>query len=261
MKKIYQKKKNSFLSKDKIVYGKKPVLEALEAGVSIEKIFVKSGTSSDYIIKIKELCSKADIPLQFVPSVKLNKITNQNHQGIILLLSSIDYYNVEDILSQVYENGDLPLFMVLDGITDIHNIGAIARSAWGTGVQALIIPNKGNAVVNSAAIKKSAGALLHLPVCRTNNLEETVNFLKKNGLNIVSLGLEGKSKWLHELKACQPMAIIMGAEGEGISEITKSLSDEIVKIPIKNNFDSYNVSVAAAMVLYETMKQRMLNDS
>ncbi|MCL4116657.1 UNVERIFIED_CONTAM: hypothetical protein GTU68_039527 [Idotea baltica] len=212
---------------------------------------------ANFLKLLKSKCKELEIPFQGVPPIKLNKITNQNHQGVVLILSEIKYYKVEDILSQVYESGELPLFVILDGVTDIHNMGAIARTAWATGAHAIIVPHKGSASINAEAIKKSAGALMHIPVCRAINLKESVNFLKNSGLNIVSLGLEKESKWLHQLEAKQPLAIIMGSEGKGVTEKSLLISDEIIKIPMVNSFDSYNVSVAAAMVLYETMKQRM----
>lgn len=257
--KNYSNNQQSRIPKELLVYGRRPVLEAIETGQSIEKVYFKQGVEIGFLKQLKELCIAYEVPFQGVPQVKLDKITTKNHQGVIMVLSQIKYYKTEDILSQVYEDGEVPLFMLLDGVTDIHNIGAIARTAWATGVHAIIVPHKGSASINADAIKKSAGALLHIPVCRTINFVDTVNFLKNNGLKIVSLGLSNESVLLHDLNAKQPLAIIMGDEGAGLSEDVTALSDEIVKIPMVKAFDSYNVSVASAMVLYECMKQRLLD--
>ncbi len=259
MKNFKKHKPQSRIPKELVVYGRQPVFEAIDSGQTIEKIYFKQGIDVKFLRSLKEKCIELEIPFQGVPQVKLDKITTKNHQGVVLILSQIKYYKSEDILSQVYDKGEIPLFLILDGVTDIHNIGAIARTAWASGVHALIVPHKGSASINADAIKKSAGALLHIPVCRTINLEDTINFLKNNGLKTVCLGLNSKSKMSYELDALQPLAIVMGDEGKGISEKITNISDETVTIPMVNDFDSYNVSVATAMILYETMKQRLLN--
>lgn len=244
---------------NQLILGRQAVLEAIESGISIERVFIKKKIEEGFSKQIKTICKEMGVPYQVVPVEKLNRMTKKNHQGVILQAAEITYYTVEDILSNVYDKGEIPLFLVLDGVTDIHNFGAIARTAWGCGVHAIIIPTKGNAMINEAAIKKSAGALLHLPICRTFNLKSSLNFLKENGLKIVSSALNNTSKFVFNLDAKQPLAIIMGSEGEGVSNEVLAFSDITIKIPMANDFDSFNVSVASGMILYELLKQRRFN--
>lgn len=246
-------------NKPQLIIGRQPVIEAIKSGISIERLFIKKNIEEAYKYEIKGICKEKEIPFQDVPVEKLNRLTRKNHQGVVLVAAEITYYKVEDILSDVYDKGEMPLFLVLDGVTDVHNFGAIARTAWGCGVHAIIMATKGNATINDVAIKKSAGALMHLPVCRTFNLKSSLNFLKENGLKIVSSALNKTSKFVFELDAKQPLAIVMGSEGEGVSKEVLSLSDSSIKIPITNDFDSFNVSVATGMVLYEMFKQRSFN--
>ena len=240
----------------KIIYGRKPVKEALEQGVAFEKIWLQRGISSRFEDEIKALAQKHHIALQQVPSIKIEKLTNQkNHQGIAALSALISYYEVEDILSNAYAHGEVPLFVLCDGITDVRNFGAIARTAACTGVHAIVITQKGSVSINGEAIKTSAGALHRLPICKVRFLDETVRYLQQNGLQIVAADIRTEN-YVSDIDWTVPTALIMGAEGGGISPKLLKTADKVAKIPILSDFDSYNVSVATGMILYESMQQR-----
>ena len=246
--------------KQKIIYGRKPVKEALEQGISFEKIWLQKGISSRFEAEIKRLAQKRHIAIQHVPSIKLEKLTRQKtHQGIAALSALIPYYEVDDILSDAYDKGEIPLFLICDGITDVRNFGAIARTAACTGVHAIIITQKGSVSINGEAMKTSAGALHRLPICKVRFLDETVRYLKQNGLQIVGADIRTE-KYVSEVDWSIPTALIMGAEGGGISPKLLQTIDTIAKIPIISDFDSYNVSVATGMILYESMQQRIKSE-
>lgn len=247
-----------FLSKKLIIYGRKPVLETLESGAGIEKIFLAKNTTGDFAQKVRLYSAEKNIPLQYVPNAKLNSLTNNNHQGIIAYRSVIEYYNIEDILPGIYEKGELPFFLILDRISDVRNFGAIGRTAYGAGIHAIIIPHSGSALINADAVKTSAGALNSIPVCRSEDLLQTTSYLQSNGIRILAAE-SGSDRFAFQADLKQPIAIIMGSEDEGIQKGLLELSDEIISLPIIQGFDSYNVSVAAGMLLYEGFKQRMEN--
>jgi 23S rRNA (guanosine2251-2'-O)-methyltransferase len=241
--------------KQTLIYGKHPILEAFDSGNPIEKIFVQQNAHGDWLVKIRSLAEQSNIPLQTVPLPKLNRLTRNNHQGIVGILSHIQYYYVEDILPSIYERGEIPLFLLLDGITDVRNFGAIARTALGMGVHAIVIPKKGAASINADAIKTSAGALNKLPVCREKNLLSAVRYLQLNGITLVAADARGTQ----ELAGCDltvPTGIVIGSEDTGIEESIIRRVDEMVKIPISEKLESYNVSVSAGIILYETQRQR-----
>ncbi len=237
--------------------GRQPILEALEEGKNLDKIFIKRGSQSEIISKISALARSQGIPVQLVPIEKLNKLSRKNHQGIIANLSPISFQSLEDILSNVYDSGEMPLFVLLDQVTDVRNFGAIVRTAFCMGAHAVVIPNKGSAAINEEAIKTSAGALLKLPICRYSSLISAANYLKDNGLNIVAADLAGE-KLLYEVDLNIPLAVLMGSEGSGINRNLLEKADVLVKIPQKGAFDSLNVSVATGMFLYEIQKQQQI---
>jgi 23S rRNA (guanosine2251-2'-O)-methyltransferase len=242
--------------KQKIIYGRKPVKEALEQGIAFEKIWLQRGISKRFEEDIKKLAQKRHIAIQQVPSIKLEKLTKQKtHQGIAALSALIPYYEVDDILSNAYDKGEIPLFLICDGITDVRNFGAIARTAACTGVHAIIITQKGSVSINGEAMKTSAGALHRLPICKVRFLHETVAYLQQNGLQIVAADIRTE-KYVADIDWNIPTALIMGAEGKGISQKLLQTANSVVKIPILSDFDSYNVSVATGMILYESMQQR-----
>ncbi len=210
---------------------------------------------SDEIRAIKEFARERKIPVQHVPVQKLNSITRKNHQGVVAFLSLIPYYSVEDVLMKAYDEGRTPFFLLLDNITDVRNFGAIARSAELCGVDALIVPQRGGALISPDAMKASAGALNLVHVCKVRELTEAVNFLRLNGIKIFAAE-ESREKKLYEVDFTIPCAVILGAEGEGISEELMRKADENFSIPMVGKIGSFNVSVAAGITLYEMMRQR-----
>lgn len=230
-------------------------MEALQEGKSIEKIFLSSGAKGNELSNIEKLGKERNIPVQRVPVQKLNKICTGNHQGVVSFLSQITYYEIQDILDQVYSEGRDPLFLILDHVSDVGNFGAIARTAKCCGVDAIITPIKGSAMISGDTIKASAGALNSLPVCRVRFLDKAIELLKLNGLKIFAADIKGKTL-LHKVDLTIPLAIVMGSEDKGLSGKVAESTDTLFRIPMKSDFDSLNVSVSAGMILYELMRQR-----
>jgi len=240
----------------KIIYGTRPVIEAIEAGKDIEKIFLKKGMQGPRLRDLFALVRQYGIPFQFVPPEKLNRLYPGKHQGVIALLSVVEYQNIETILPGLFEQGETPFVMVLDRLTDVRNMGAVARTAEAAGCHALIMPGKNAAMINEDAVKTSAGALMHLPLCRTENLLEIIWFLKNSGLKIIA-GTEKGTKNFYEPDMTGPLALILGSEEKGIDPQILKISDHLVTIPMLGKVESLNVSVAAGILMYEVVKQRM----
>ena len=232
-----------------------PTLEALNAGKSLEKIFIQRGSKGIAINDIQQAASKHNVPVQYVPKEKLFKFTNMRHQGVVALLSDIQYYEVEDIVDHCFNMGKDPLILVLDGITDVGNFGAICRSALGFHVDAIVIGHQNAAVVNAKTIKASAGAIHHIKICRHKYLEQIVEQLKNLGVSIVCLDGKGQ-KMISEIEKKGPLAIVMGNEDKGVRKRILELANETCKIPMNPKLESYNVSVATAIMLYESSKER-----
>lgn len=232
------------------------MIEAIKAGKEIEKILVQTGLRSENSWELRKLTSDLSIPVQHVPIEKLNRVTQKNHQGIIAYISPVSYQPLENIVPDLFEQGKIPLLLILDRITDVRNIGAIARTAECAGVHAIIVPSKGSGLINEDTVKTSAGAIYKIPVCREENLKTTIDFLKNSGLQIISC-TEKAEKAYYETDYREPLAIIMGSEDDGISEEYLKRSDEMVRIPVLGETESLNVSVAAGVLLYEVVKQRM----
>lgn len=237
-----------------IIAGRNPIVEALEHGAQLEKIFVQKNISGDVIRHILDLARQNAIPVQRVPVEKLNRISKISHQGVIALGGLIRYQDLQTVIDFVVSDGAAPLFVMLDGITDVRNIGAIARSAYCMGAQALIIPDKGMGALNEEAIKTSAGALEHLQVCRVVNLGAAIELLHLNGIMVLTSQMQAEKK-LFDFDLQLPLCLIMGAEGSGVNPRLAEKADAYYRIPMKT-FDSLNVSVAAAISLYEVLKQR-----
>ena len=240
---------------DLIIYGTRAVLEAVRSGQEFERLFIQQGLANPLLRELKIALQDAGILYQYVPQAKLHRLTTKNHQGVIGFLASVNYHNTVDILEQVFNEGKIPLFLILDRITDTRNLGAIARTAEGAGVNAIVIPSRGSAMINGDAIKTSAGALNFIPVCREDNLKATIEYLKAAGLNIIAC-TEKAGKFLHEVNFREPCAIIMGSEENGVSGEYLKRSSDLAKIPMHGRVASYNVSVAAGMILYEVLRQR-----
>ena len=243
------------MKKETYIYGIRPTIEAIKAGKELEKIFLQNGLKGDGFRDLFGLIKELEIPFQFVPIEKLNRLSRQNHQGVISYVSEITYQRLEDIVPYVFEQGRMPLFLILDRVTDVRNVGSIARTAECSGVDGLIFPARGSAQINSDAIKTSAGALYKLPVVRSQNLKESVQFLRDSGL-IIAAATEKTEKEYTQVDFNRPMALIMGSEGEGISEEYLKLTDEVVRIPLHGEIESLNVSVAAGVILFEALRQR-----
>jgi len=249
------KRSPDYLSKKNIITGRNPVMEALRRNAHIDKILLYKNAHGDSITEIKKLAKERNIPIQYVPNEKLNSLTNILHQGIIAFKSSIAYADLQQNIDFILSNGESPLMLMLDGITDVRNIGAIARTAFCFGVHAIIIPEKGVGALQEDAMKSSAGALEHVPVCRVRHLLEGLEILQLNGIRIFASAMNQQKK-LHEMEFRDPCCIIMGNEGTGIQEAVQAKADTLFSIPMEKQFDSLNVSVAAGIILYEAGKQR-----
>lgn len=230
-------------------------MEALKAGSGVDRILLYRNATGDILLEIKKLARELNVPVQMVPSQKLDGITNIQHQGIIAYKTLVQYYDLQDIIDQVNSLGQTPLFLLLDGITDVRNIGAIARTAVCTGVHGIIIPDKGVAALGEDAMKASAGALSHLQIIRVNSLVKAVDTLHLNGIPVYGTVM-GAGKPVYEMLFAEPSAVIMGSEDKGIQSVLEKSCDGMFHIPMPGNFESLNVSVAAGMILYEVVRQR-----
>ncbi len=237
------------------IFGTRAVMEAIHAEREIDKILVDKDLNNDLIKELLALAKEARIVVVRVPDAKLNRITRKNHQGVVAHMSAIQYASLDNVIEECFSKGIAPMILVLDRITDVRNFGAIARTADCAGVHAIVIPEKGAAQINSDAVKTSAGALNHLPVCRVKNLYYTVKDLKKMGLAVVSV-TEKTERVMYEADLTIPIALILGSEEDGISPELMGLSDEFVKIPLAGRIESLNVSVAAGVLVYEALRQR-----
>ncbi|MDE5869963.1 MAG: 23S rRNA (guanosine(2251)-2'-O)-methyltransferase RlmB [Muribaculaceae bacterium] len=238
------------------IYGIRAVIEAIESGKNIDKVLVKRDLSGDLSRELLAKIREYGIVMQKVPQEKLNRITMKNHQGAIALLSPVSYQKLEHLVPLFYEEGRNPLVLVLDGITDTRNFGAIGRTADCAGVDAIVIPERNSVSVTPDAMKTSAGGLLYVPVCREKNVLEAVKFLKNNGYRIVGATEKGARSYT-QADYRVPVAIVMGNEETGISDDVLRQCDDLAAIPIRGNIGSLNVSVAAGVMLYEAVRQRL----
>jgi 23S rRNA (guanosine2251-2'-O)-methyltransferase len=245
--------------KSSLVIGQEKVLQAMINGKHLERIFLANTLRGELTEKIKTVADEHNVPVNKVPVEKINGFNISNHEGCVAVISRIQYQNLQEIISFVVETGQVPLFLILDGITDVRNIGALGRTALCTGVHAIIIPDKGVGALNEDAILTSAGALEKMPVCRVNSLIKAVEELHLNGIKVYASEM-GAEKTLWDANFIEPCAIVLGSEDKGIFPGLIKICDEELKIPMKGNFESLNVSVAAGMLLYEAMKQRMVNE-
>jgi len=241
-----------------MIFGIRAVIEAVEAGKEIDKVIVKRELQGDLFKELSAVLSAHNISMQKVPVERINRFTRKNHQGVIAFLSAITYEKIEDIIPFLYEQGKNPFILVLDGLTDVRNFGAIARTCEVAGVDAIVIPARGSVTVNADAVKTSAGALLKIPVCKENNLTEAIQFLKNSGVKIVA-ATERASQFYTEVDYTGPVAIVMGSEDTGISNDNIRISDNLVKIPQYGTIESLNVSVAAGVLMYEVIRQKNIN--
>lgn len=240
-----------------LIFGVHAVIEAVNARKDINKIMIQRGMDKVLFKELKEALAGKKYTLQFVPLEKLDRLTPKNHQGVVALISPVTYYEISDIVTDIFEKGDIPNILVLDRITDVRNFGAIARTAECTGVHAILIPDKNSVMITSDSIKTSSGALYKVPVCKTKNLEETVAYLKSSGLRIVAC-TEKTNDLIFDTTLTGPTAIIMGSEEDGISQELLTIAHQRAKIPLLGTIGSYNVGVSTGIVLYEKMRQMIL---
>ena len=242
--------------KNTLVIGRKAVMEALQSGQQLDRIYVDAKAVGQDISEIKRLASNCGVPVNYVPVAKINGFNITDHEGCVAQIAKVQYQNLQDVVSLIIESGEVPLFLILDGITDIRNIGGIARTAYCTGVHAIIIPDKGVGALNEDAMLTSAGALEKIAVCRVNSLMKAVDELHLNGIKVFATEMTAE-KNIADVDFKEPCAIIMGSEEKGIYPALMKICDEKIKIPMKGDFESLNVSVATGIILYEIMKQRM----
>ena len=243
------------MKQSSLVIGRQPLVEAIRSGRDIDKILFQKNISGDIIGQIRELAKENNIPIQQVPIEKLNGLTRANHQGVVAFAALIKYLDLQQVIDHTVSLGEIPLFIMLDGITDVRNIGAIARTGVCCGAHAIIIPDKGVGALNEDAMKASAGALEKIQVCRVGSLMKAVDTLHLNGFIIVATEMK-VTKNVYESDFTSPCCIVMGSEDKGVFPPLLKICDEKVRIPMKNEFESLNVSVATGIILYEAMKQR-----
>ena len=242
-------------SKQQLVYGMRPVMEAIEAGTQIDKVLIQNGLEGKLVQELKLKLRQAGLPFQYVPEEKLQKLTDGNHQGVVATISAIRYQSFEEVVDRLAQEGKVPFLLLLDHITDVRNLGAIVRTAECAGVHAVVIPEHGTAAINEDAIKTSSGALLRVPICREGNLKTVVNYAKQCDIQVVAATEKSHLSYL-ELNYQRPTMIIMGSEDTGISNELLKLSDARAKLPIMGEVQSLNVGVAAGVFMYEVLRQR-----
>ena len=232
------------------------MIETIRSGRALDKILLQRNVSGESIAEIRELAREHQIPVQVVPAEKLGALTKANHQGVIAFAGLVQYMDLQQVIDHTVAAAASPLFVMLDGITDVRNIGAIARSALCCGAQALIIPDKGVGALNEEAMKSSAGALERIHICRVSSLLKAVDTLHLNGIPVFTSEMKA-SKMVYELPLGEPCCIVMGSEDKGVQPYIRKAADEFFSIPMAGDFDSFNVSVAAGIILYEAMKKRL----
>lgn len=248
-----------FIKGKNIIVGRNAVLEALKTGTGVDRVLIYRNATGDVLGEIKQAARQYNVPVQLVPVQKLDGLTNIQHQGVLAFKTVVQYHDLQDIIDQAVSSGAVPLFLMLDGITDVRNIGAIARTAHCTGVHGIIIPDKGVAALGEDAMKASAGALNHVHVIRVNSLPKAADTLKLNGIAVLGSVMQ-QSEPVYTLDLTSPTAIVMGSEDKGIQPALLKSCDGLFHIPMAGNFESLNVSVAAGMILYEAIRQRSLKN-
>ena len=244
------------MEKNEMIFGIRAVIEAVESGKDIDKILIKKDLQSDLAQELFAAVRGRNIVVQKVPIEKINRMSRKNHQGVLAFIAAVAYQRLDDIVPGLYEDGKNPFIILLDGVTDVRNFGAIARTCECAGVNAIVIPERGSVSVNADAVKTSAGALLHLPVCRESSVFEAVRFLKNSGFRIIAASEKAVVNYTN-IDYTVPVAIVMGAEDTGVSKEVLRLCDDMVALPQMGVIGSLNVSVAAGVMMYEVIRQRM----
>jgi len=245
-------------TKTTYIIGRQPVLEAMNAGKQLDRIYIQKNIGGEIIFDIRKAAQALQIPINVVPPEKLNSISRANHQGVIAVAGLVKYMDLQQVIDHIHDQGETPLFIMLDGITDVRNISAIARSALCSGAQAIIIPDKGVGAINEEAIKSSAGALHNIHICREESLLKAIDTMHLNGIRVFTAEMKSDRNFF-EMTWNDPCCIIMGSEDKGIQPYLVKASDQAFTIPMSGKFDSFNVSVAAGIVLYEAFRKRNFN--
>ncbi len=238
-----------------LVFGTRAVIEAIHAGRDIDKLFVQQGLSNELVAQLLQVARQNHIPVSRVPLQRLNKFTRKNHQGVVCLLSAVSFRSLDNVISTCFAAGQDPLLVVLDRITDVRNLGAIVRTAECAGAHAVVVPAKGSASISSDAMKTSAGALNHLPLCREDSLYKTVRYLQQSGIRVVAC-TEKAAESLYATALEGPLALVFGSEEDGISNELLKIADHLAALPMQGKVGSLNVSAAAAVTLFEAVRQR-----
>ena len=246
-----------YIDRPQLIFGTRAIIETILAGKTIDKVFIDKAANNPLRKELLSLIKQHQIPYSLAPAVKLNKLTTKNHQGAVAYLAPITLAPLSHIVQSCYEQGKTPLLLLLDGITDVKNFGAIVRTAACTGVDAVVIPSQGSAPIGGEAMKTSAGALAHVPICRVGSLREAIQYLHESGLQIIACS-EKATRSLYQTDLNLPLALLLGAEDQGIAPQHLKLADKMIQIPLSGPIGSLNVAVAAAVVLYEHVRQRLL---
>jgi 23S rRNA (guanosine2251-2'-O)-methyltransferase len=238
------------------IFGIRAIIEAINSGSTIDKVFVQKGLRGDLFNELDHLLRTNAISTSFVPPEKLNRLTKKNHQGVVALISPIEFYDLDTLVLSVIESGRVPKFLILDQLSDVRNFGAIIRTAECTGVDGIIIQKKGGAPVNADAVKTSAGAIFKIPICKVDHIKDAIYHLQSSGIQIIA-ATEKTENTLYDIDFTIPIAIIMGSEDKGVSSGILKIVDQQAKLPILGEIASLNVSVACGAFLYEVVRQRL----
>lgn len=248
------------MEKSDMIYGTRAVMEATRSGRQIEKVFLQAGVANDLMKELVQQLKQQGVPFSWVPVEKLNRLTRKNHQGAVGFLSAVQYASLQRVIDHVYSEGRVPFLLLLDRITDVRNFGAVARTCECAGLDALVIEEQGNAPVTGDAVKTSAGALHHLPVCRVKSMKQTLRELRENGIQVVAC-TEKAAADIYSADLSGPTALLLGSEEDGIAEPLLKDSDLLVRIPMRGKIGSLNVSVAAGVAIYEGVRQKLADQS
>ena len=244
------------MKENDLVFGIRAVIEAIQADKEIDKILIRRDLQSNLSRELFEVLKGRSIPVQLVPGERLDRLTRKNHQGVIAFMAAVTYQHLEDLIPFIYEQGKDPFIPLLDGVTDVRNFGAIARTCECAGVDAIVIPAKGSVTVNADAIKTSAGALHSLPVCKEKSITQAIRFLQASGVKVYAASEKAHANYT-DIAYNGPTAIVMGAEDTGVATDNLRICDEMIKIPLFGHIESLNVSVASSILIYEVVRQRM----
>ena len=237
------------------IFGIRAVIEAIKSEKTLDKVFVQKGLRGELFQQLDQLLRQNSVNVSYVPIEKLNRLTKKNHQGVVAHISPIEYHELDNLIMNVFESGETPLFLLLDQLSDVRNFGAIIRTAECTGVHGIIIQKKGGAPVNGDTVKTSAGAIFKIPICKVDHIKDAMFHLQASGIKVIA-ATEKTTSLMYDTSFKEPCAIIMGSEGKGISPSILKLADASAKLPLLGEIASLNVSVACGVLLYEVVRQR-----